>query len=639
MRHVRIGLALLTGLVLLTGPLLTDAQDSTLPRIEPASCQFNDDWFDVSCYTLVVPETRADPDSISIEIHVAVFHSDNPTPLPDPVVYLDGGPGGDALRFIDFAYSLLVQPFVETRDVIIFDQRGTGYSQPQLDCPEYDNLQYDILDDNLPADENIRLSIEALDTCRRRLEQRGYNLAAYNSAENAADLNDLRVALGYDQWNLYGISYGTRLALTAMRDHPEGIRSVVIDSVVPPQVSLYDEVTANADRAFNTLFLNCTLDPVCNEHYPRLGTVFVETVQQLNANPARMYINHPLTGREYEVLVDGNRLVGLTFHALYSHRMIPLLPKVIYDARDGNYTVLASTMESYLHDQEGFSLGMHFSVQCMEEAPFTSFESALASAAAFPIPAGHFATSPNMGEVLFRVCEGWRGDTPINPVEQVPVFSAIPTLVMTGEYDPITPPYWGVLAATTLPNSYYFEIPGVGHGATVADDCPLDIMRQFLDSPGVPPNGRCITDMEPLEFVVFDTSINLVAFTDEARGVSGVRPENWLELTPGFYLRETMSNEALLAYEIVPDVDSAYLLRTVAQEFEIYVAPDAIETRAANGFMWQVYEFRTGETMLAVALAERERTTFAVILGAQRFEYDDLYARVFTPALDQFQRR
>jgi pimeloyl-ACP methyl ester carboxylesterase len=314
---------------LLLGVSLTAAQGRALPRFEPTDCQFNDDFFDVTCGSLIVPEDRANPNSIEIRLHVAIFASTSANPAPDPVVYLEGGPGGDALYFIEYSFPVLVEPLLDKRDVIVFDQRGTGYSFPRLDCPEVGNLQYDILDENLPADENIRLTIEALDVCRMRLESRGYNLAAYNSAENAADLADLRVALGYESWNLYGISYGTRLALTTLRDYPEGIRSVVIDSVLPPQVSLFDEITANADRAFNTLFLNCTRDPVCRASYPYLGSLFVETVTRLNTEPAQMYINHPLTGREYEVLVDGNRLVALTFHALYSVDLIPLLPRII----------------------------------------------------------------------------------------------------------------------------------------------------------------------------------------------------------------------------------------------------------------------------------------------------------------------
>ncbi|MEM6284664.1 MAG: alpha/beta fold hydrolase, partial [Chloroflexota bacterium] len=529
-----------------------------------------------------------------------------------------------------------IEPFLDQRDFIVFDQRGTGYSWPALTCEEYDNMQYDILDENLPAEENIRLSVEAMERCRQRLEIRGFDLGAYTSAQSAADLNDLRRVLGYEEWNLYGISYGTRLALTAMRDHPEGIRSVVIDSVLPPQVSMFDELTQNADRAFNTLFLNCAMDAACNKAYPRLGTVFYEVVEQLNAEPAQMYIIHPASEREVEVLVNGDRLVGLTFLALYSESFIPYLPRIIYDVRDGNYSLLAGTMEGVLLEQEGFSMGMNFSVQCMEEAPFTTLDSIAQSHAVYPAAATYFQTSPNTGEIIFSVCEAWRGGTAPLPIENEPVISDIPTLVLSGEYDPITPPRWAEIAATTLSNGYFFNIPSVGHGASVSHNCPLDMMQAFLSNPQVPPNSNCVGQIDPIEFYIEEAaSTRNVAFTDSYSGISSVRPEGWEDFGDGTFVRDELTSSAMLFFMGVPDVSADMLLRDIAQEFEIYVTPDALDTRNSNGFLWQVYEFRDAEFMLNLAIAERGNTSFAVALVSQRFEQAALYESVFIPAVDE----
>ncbi len=615
------------------------AQDADTPRLDPTPCQFDDTFLDVTCFELVTLEDHADPTSLEIRLHVAVFHSYSDNPKPDPIVYLEGGPGGDALWRVESIFPFLIEPFLDERSFIIFDQRGTGYSRPQLNCEEYENIQYDILDENLPQEENIRLSVEAMDRCRQRLETRGYTLGLYNSAQSAADLNDLRRVLGYNEWNLYGISYGTRLALTAMRDHPEGIRSVVIDSVLPPQVSMFDEVAQNADRAFNTLFLNCAVDAACNAAYPQLGTVFYEVVEQLNAEPAEMFILHPVSDRELAVLVDGNRLVALTFHALYSEMLIPYLPRIIYDARDGNYALLASTMESYLLEQEGFSMGMNFSVQCVEEVPFTTLDSVLLSHAPYPAAASYFRTSPNTGEIIFSVCDAWRGDVPWVPIENEPVVSDIPTLVMSGEYDPITPPRWAEIAAETLPNGYFYNIPSVGHGATLSHPCPMDMMKAFLNNPGAPPSGACINQIDPIEFYLPEAVSNrAVAYSDPMTGITSVRPEGWDDYGDGMFVREDFTNVAMLFFIGVPDVPADRILRDVAQDFEIYVNPDAVDTRNANGFIWQVYEFRDAEMILNIAMAERGDTTFAVGMVSQRFEQAALYESVFVPAVDQFTR-
>jgi pimeloyl-ACP methyl ester carboxylesterase len=144
-----------------------------------------------------------------------------------------GGPGGHAIESVVLSFDMFA-PFVENRDLIVFDQRGTGFSQPSLNCQELTDLVYDLIDENLSIEEIEDRQIEAVKQCRDRITREGINLSLYNSAQSAADLNDLRMALDYESWNILGISYGTRLALTAMRDFPDGIRSVILDSVYPP---------------------------------------------------------------------------------------------------------------------------------------------------------------------------------------------------------------------------------------------------------------------------------------------------------------------------------------------------------------------------------------------------------------------
>ena len=223
----------------------------------------------------------------------------------------------------------------------MFDQRGTGLSEPALDCPELVETALGTLDEDLSIEEQSTLTNESILACRDRLVGEGVDLAGYTSAENAADLNDLRQALGYDEWNLYGISYGTRLALTTMRDFPDGIRSVVLDSSYPPQVNLYTALAANARRGFNVLFEGCAADPRCSAAYPELEATFFELVERLADAPVTNSITNPLTGESFDSLINGTKLLNLLFQSLYATEIIPLLPKTISDASNGEFGTLA----------------------------------------------------------------------------------------------------------------------------------------------------------------------------------------------------------------------------------------------------------------------------------------------------------
>ena len=465
------------------------------PNFEPAECRFEIPRNrDVECGFLTVPEDRGAPDSREIRLHVAVFKSDAPDKAPDPVVYLSGGPGSSALREAELVFNRLFAPFLERRDVVIFDQRGTGTSEPALDCPEFVEMAYDSLGDRLGVEEEVALIADSLLACRDRLTSEGVDLRAYNSAENAADLADLRRALGYDSWNLLGISYGTRLALTAMRDSPDGIRSVILDSTYPPQVDAYASFLPDADRAFTTFFRGCATDPSCDARYPHLETAFYRLVEDLDRAPVVLSITHPLTDKTIDWLLTGDRLIGFLFQSLYSTELIPLLPLIVSRASEGKFNALAAVQGSFLIILDLISVGMHHSVQCGEEVPFSSRIKVEADAEAYPRLRGLLDR-----QAIFPICQIWSAEE-ANPMENEPVRSVIPALVLAGEYDPITPPEWGRLAAESLENSVFFEFPGTGHGVTGTGECALGIMLAFLDAPASQPDGDCKAGIGGPEF-------------------------------------------------------------------------------------------------------------------------------------------
>ena len=471
--------------------------------VSSAECQFEVPAGEtVECGYLTVPEDRERPGGPSIRLHYALFRSHSDDPAPDPVVYLEGGPGGKALELVPLTFSRLFTPFLEDRNFIMFDQRGTGFSEPTLDCPEYVKMVYDTLDQDPSVAESVALVDEAVHACHDRLSSEEANLAAYTTAENAADLNDLRLALGYEEWNLYGVSYGTRLALTTMRDFPEGIRSVILDSSYPLQTNVHIAISSNADRSFNVLFDGCASDasrtrlgPSCGEAYPELEATFFDLVEQLNDSPVTFSITNPLTYARFDALLSGHGLVDFLFQSLYSAEIIPFLPKIIFDARDGDFDLLALIQGSFLADIEFISWGMFYSVRCGEEVHFSTREEVAAAAEAYP----------HLGEAfdiswIFTVCQSW-GARGADPIQNAPVASDIPTLVLAGEYDPITPPAWGQMAAEGLSNGFFFEFPGVGHGASFSTECALDMALNFLDDPTTEPNGGCIATMTGPAFV------------------------------------------------------------------------------------------------------------------------------------------
>ncbi len=236
----------------------------------------------VLCGYLTVPENRAKPDGRRIRIFVARVPAASATPKPDPIVFLSGGPGG--------AGSFDAAPAVAAgmnadRDVIFVDQRGTYHSDPRLGCPEYDQFLNDAVSLPFAAESTTAADAMAVQKCRDRLAAAGIDLAAYNSTENAADIADLRLALGIKKWNVYGVSYGSDLALQVLRDHPQGIRSVVLDSVLPPTQNMADEWWSAPASSFKAIFAACAAQPACATAYPNLAADFTATVNRLNGTP------------------------------------------------------------------------------------------------------------------------------------------------------------------------------------------------------------------------------------------------------------------------------------------------------------------------------------------------------------------
>src|SRR3989440_10178632 len=323
----------------------------------------------VRCGYVAVPENRSNPNGAKVQLAVAIFKSQHVQHDPYPVVRLEGGPGGPSLdNWANAITSENYARFVFNHDLIMFDQRGTGYSTPSLKCPETLQFQFDALDKHLSPAASQQLQLQALRTCHDRLVRSGVDLNAFNALENAADVHDLILALGYKQANLYGVSYGTRLALTTMRLFPSVIRSVVLDSVYPPQKNRTDLPSA-AQRVFTVLFHGCAADAHCDHLYPHLDRVFYQLVTDLNAGPAHFQATDATTGKSYNVVMAGDDFVFVLFSALYVTQIIPVLPKMIFQMHDHNYALLSAIYGDVEFD-DTFSDGMFYSDECSEDWNF-----------------------------------------------------------------------------------------------------------------------------------------------------------------------------------------------------------------------------------------------------------------------------
>ncbi len=628
--------------ILILGLVLPAAAQDTVPRFESADCMFTvPAGQEPECGYLVVPQNRSDPTGKTIKIALAIFRSTNASKAAEPVVYLEGGPGGTALATVSLQFDSLFAPFLQTNDVIIFDQRGVGYSQPALDCTEATDFAYNTLDVELTADAYVQQYGDVLKTCGQRLIGQGIDVSAFNSAESASDVSDMRTALGYDKLNLFGISYGTRLALTVMRDHPDAVRSTIIDSVVPLQGSYFDAVKS-AQRVLDTLFAGCKANAACNEAYPDLENVFYGLVNQFNAQPITVQVpNLRQGGKQSDAVIDGDALVGILFQAFYLTDLIPSLPQSIYDIQKGDYTLITTVTTLQLFQLNYISSGMYMAVQCKEELPFDTADSINAILQQTRPELQGFARRQLTDPSVLDVCATWGEGAP-NPVENQPVVSDLPTLVLSGEYDPITPPDYGKLVAQTLSKSYFFEFPGVGHGVVPSSACALGMALVFLADPATSPDSTCLAEVKEPDFLVpgsVDQSapVTMVPYNSADFGFVGVSPDGWKELIPGTFSRARSGiDQAALAYQVIPGVNAQTALPLLSTQFGI---TDTVGTsRVANGLVWKLYQGDFGGLKVDLAMTDGSNRVYIIImLSNNAAERETLYEQVFLPAIDGLQ--
>ena len=414
------------------------------------------------CGTLSRPLDPAGAVPGEIELKVAVVPALNLTPEPDPFVPIAWGPGQSAVQFYA-SYSSSFENIRRNRDIVLVDQRGTGESSA-MDCPVDDDL--------VEGQYSTELTLEYTEAC---LAQLPADPRFFTTSVAVADLEAVREALGYPTLNLYGISYGTRVAQHFARRYPGSTRSIVLDGVVPPQISLGPEIATESQRAVDAILARCVGDAACNERFPNIEEKFREIVAKLDGSPVTIEVPHPDTGRlESTAFGRGEFAIAVRLLA-YHPSSIALLPLLINEAGDGNFVPLGSQfMMTATAISDALSLGMHNTIMCTEDIPFLDKKEIDYDGIAASYM-GVFQLS-----ALEAICSVWP-EGPIDPGFKAPLSTDLPVLLLSGDADPITPPRYAEMAAVNFSNARHLIGRHQGHGQ-IGVGCNRRIVAAFIDA-------------------------------------------------------------------------------------------------------------------------------------------------------------
>jgi pimeloyl-ACP methyl ester carboxylesterase len=420
------------------------------------------------CGKLTVPLDPESPDGPTIEIFVARLGAFSAEPRLDPLLLISGGPGQSTVDF----YLQLRGAFEgarRDRELILVDQRGTGRSADGFACDVPDDLSLD----TAGSEQVARL----VDACVAELDR---DPRFYTTSVAVRDLERVRIALGIETWNLYGVSYGTRVAQHYLRQYPARVRSLVLDGVVPPPLALGPDVAREAQRALEQIFARCAADAQCGARFAALPQLFAEVLERLDAGAADETDPPAISSLELRTLV---RFMS------YNAATVALLPVLISEAHAGNYAPLAGQARTLLRElPESLSFPMSNSVTCTEDLPY------VAAAATGGLDSTYLGTA--IMDALGQICARW----PVGAIDaefKAPVVSDAPVLLLSGEYDPITPPsYAERVKAGGLANSVHLVGRGQGHGL-VGIGCVPRLLRSFLETPAPADLDATCLELEP----------------------------------------------------------------------------------------------------------------------------------------------
>lgn len=430
------------------------------------------------CARLVVPENHADADGRRISLAIAKVAAFRSSSLP-PLVFIAGGPGQSALE----SFPQVAAAFGEVRknrDILLVDQRGTGGSNP-LQCePLQDSEEMALEFDVARARAEAARCVKALDA----------DLRFYTTLDAVEDLERLRLALGVEQFALYGISYGTRVAQEYLRRYPDRVEKLVLDGVVTAGEALGPQIAADAQAALELMFDRCAADEACASRFPDLRGRFDSLRARLEREPLTVEIRDPFTFKLREVMLNWQRVASLFRMYSYLPESTALLPLLLHQAETNDWQSLAGSVLALERENESLLyVGMHHSVVCSEDAPF--------------FPAGVIEEPAYLGttmtDFIGAVCEVWP-QRELPEEMRTPVVSDVPALLLSGEADPVTPPRNAEAVARHLQDSIHLVAPGQGHGVAWRG-CTPRLIAEFLAG-AEEFDADCLSELRPYPFFI-----------------------------------------------------------------------------------------------------------------------------------------
>ncbi len=412
---------------------------------------------DIRCGSIEVLENRDQPQGRKIPIYVVVLRALNVNPAPDPLWVIQGGPGQAGTKLADF-YAATFAEVRKNRDIVLFDQRGTGKSN---------GLKCDM------GNSSDLLPIEKVKECKSQLESSA-DLSQYTTLNGMRDLDEVRAQLGYEKINFYGTSYGTAAALVYMQNYPDRVRSAVLKAIAPIQTMRLSVTTAaDSQRSLDRVFQDCAADEACNKAFPDLKKEFAGLMERLHKEPAKVEIMDSKSKQTSTVVLkeaDVILTLRALLHAVDTQSQLPLM---IHQAATGNFVPIAQ-IATLMHRQfqEELAFGMFLTVYCTEEIPFVT-EEMIRKETANTFSGDYWVRQ------IQDACKVWPKGISPNWSAKPSTFRG-PVLLISGGLDPVTQPRWGDEVAKWLPNSRHFVIPYGSHSFNRLVGCADVVIADFI---------------------------------------------------------------------------------------------------------------------------------------------------------------
>ncbi len=451
-------------------------------KLEP--CHIPNLTKDASCARFEVFEDRAAKSGQKIALNILILPALAAKPAPDPVFVLGGGPGQGAVSQVKTGGDYLIKPRRD-RDIVFIDQRGTGESNP-LHCNFVRNK------DEMAGYFAEGMTSENLRACRAELEKKA-NLTLYTSTIAMDDLDEVRAALGYDKINLLGGSYGTFAAFVYIRQHSDRVRAALLEGVTPVDAKIYLPFAKGVEHSLERMFSDCAQDKECKRAFPNLRTEFKELTAKLEKQPAAFEAANPFNQRREQITLSRAMFAEQVRFMLYAPIYWRWLPILIHEANNSNFGPFASI--AYVNARglvDQIARGMQLSVTCAEDIPFITEDEIKRNTAETFYGDYRIRTS-------IKACEQWpRGKVAASFSE--PVKSDLPILMVTGDLDPVAPPWLAAGALRFLPNSRQITIPSTGHFFRF--ECVDDLFSEFLSKGSAEGlDDSCVKQIERPPFI------------------------------------------------------------------------------------------------------------------------------------------